>query len=100
VTRASGSHSAYDLIAVVQIVREDEGEIYPLTHVQLIQCKVVKKLTTAALKKLQEEVAKTSPIKYEVQHSEFYLDVVLVVKEQGKSTYTKYYPLEFVNARE
>lgn len=87
VTRASGSHSAYDLIAVMQKDRN-------FTHIKFIQCKVIKKLTDAALRKLIKEVHDTSPIQHELQHSEFHVDVELAVKEQGTGEFVIYYPLE------
>ncbi len=76
VTRASGSHSMYDLIAVRQ------GHY--ITHIKFIQCKTGKKPN---INKLLLELRDGSAIKQEVINADVVIEVELYVKTTGSSEY-------------
>lgn len=75
VLRTSGSHGAYDLIAIRDTIH------------MFIQCKVTKKNN---LKQLLQEFKKTSPVKTWTITPDFEIRPVLTVKRMGESSYSTY----------
>lgn len=79
VMRTAGSHGFADIIAI----RHANGQ----THIRFIQCKVVKRITTAICNKLLKELE--FPIEH-YENDDIIIHTELFIKQQGTKGYEVY----------
>lgn len=80
VMRTSGSHGAYDLIAI----KDNLNKVV----IRFIQCKVTKKATN--VKALLAEIKQKTPVKSSIKDSLITVSIELAVKLMGEGSYTIY----------